>query len=414
MTERDRSLKGAAFLEQASVRRVLGLLNADGEEARVVGGAVRNTLMGIPVADIDIATTALPSIVMMRAKAAGIHAVPTGFEHGTVTLVVGGVPHEVTTLREDIETNGRHAVVRFGRDFAQDALRRDFTINALSVEANGTLHDYADGLADFAARRVRFIGDAELRIREDFLRILRFFRFSASYGNGTLESEGLAAVERNKAGLDGLSRERIRQEMMKLLVAPHAGAIVKAMAKAGILQPVLGGNGDAPRLQRLIALESALGLQSDPVRRLEAMAVTNAADVKRLRERLRLTNAELARLEAIVAFCGGFPAADDLSALKEILYRAGRETYLDVVLCVWSRTDASLDSKGWHEAFALPDHWISPRFVLTGKDVMALGIPAGPRVGQILSEVQAAWTGAGMPESEAAQRAILEGVGQNR
>lgn len=188
--------EAASLLAHAPLARVLDVLDGDGEEARLVGGAVRNALMQRPVSDHDIATTAPPEIVMARAQAAGLKVKPTGIAHGTVTVLVGRQPFEVTTLREDIETDGRHAVVCFGRDFAQDALRRDFTINALSLSRDGTIHDYAGGLDDLARRRVRFIGDPATRIREDYLRILRFFRFSAEYGEGPLDADGLAAADR--------------------------------------------------------------------------------------------------------------------------------------------------------------------------------------------------------------------------
>src|SRR6202522_1587834 len=214
-----RVLKDALWLRSGPAARVLGLLDGNGEEARVVGGAVRNALLRIPTGDIDIATTSLPTEVVRRAKAAGIKSVPTGLEHGTVTLVVDGQPFEVTTLRQDIETFGRKAKVAFGRDWKIDAERRDFTMNALSISRDGMVHDYVDGLADLKARRVRFIGDPARRIAEDYLRILRFFRFQASYAHGAPDPAGLAACIAARRGLDMLSRERLRAELMKLLIA---------------------------------------------------------------------------------------------------------------------------------------------------------------------------------------------------
>src|SRR4029077_2464537 len=202
--------------------RLLDVLDAGGEEARVVGGAVRNALLGIPIGEIDIATTAVPDEVVRRAKNAGFKPVPTGIEHGTVTVVIGGRPFEVTTLREDVETFGRHANVRFGRDWKKDAERRDFSMNALSAGADGHVHDYVGGLADLKARRVRFIGEASKRIAEDYLRILRFFRFHAAYGHGLPDAAGLAACIAARAGLGQLSRERVRMELLKLLLARHA------------------------------------------------------------------------------------------------------------------------------------------------------------------------------------------------
>src|SRR4029079_5560258 len=217
-----RRLDDAPWLRSGPAARVLGLLNGDGEEARVVGGAVRNALLKIPIGDIDIATTALPDEVMRRAKAASIKSVPTGIEHGTVTLVLETQPFEVTTLREDAETFGRKAKVAFGRDWVRDAERRDFTINGLSVDAEGRVHDYVGGLDDIAARRVRFIGDPDQRIEEDYLRILRFFRMHAAFGTGMPDRDGYLACIRRRGGLAGLSAERIRMETLKLLIAQRA------------------------------------------------------------------------------------------------------------------------------------------------------------------------------------------------
>ena len=231
----------APWLRSGAAARVLALLNGDGEEARVVGGAVRNLLLKIPPGDVDVATTALPDEVVRRAKAAGIKSVPTGIEHGTVTLVVEAQPFEVTTLREDTETFGRKAKVAFGRDWVRDAERRDFTINGLSVDATGLVHDHVGGLADIAARRVRFIGNAGQRIAEDYLRILRFFRMHAAYGVGEPDRAGYLACIGGREGLASLSAERVRMEMLKLLVAEGALGAVTAMADAGLLLAIVGG-----------------------------------------------------------------------------------------------------------------------------------------------------------------------------
>jgi poly(A) polymerase len=236
----------SALLERPGVRRALAALDAPGAETRLVGGCVRDALLGIPSADIDLATTLLPESVLVRAgKAAGLKAVPTGIEHGTVTLVTEDGPIEVTTLREDVETDGRHAVVRFGGDFARDAERRDFTVNALSLGADGTLHDTVGGLADLEAARVRFIGDPATRIREDALRILRFFRFHARFGAGEApDAAALAACVAARDALDRLSRERVRAEFLKLLAAPDGPAMVATLSATGLLQRITGGVGE--------------------------------------------------------------------------------------------------------------------------------------------------------------------------
>src|ERR1700732_3267183 len=229
----------APWLKSGPTSRVLQLLNDNGEEARVVGGAVRNALLKIPIGDVDIATTAVPAEVIRRAKAAGIKSVPTGIDHGTVTLVVDAQPFEVTTLRQDTETFGRKAKVAFGRDWVMDAQRRDFTINGLSVDADGIVHDHVGGLDDIAARRVRFIGDPERRIAEDYLRILRFFRIHAAFGAGEPDRAGYLACVRARAGLANLSAERVRMEVLKLMVAEGAAGAIEAMADGGLLLRIL-------------------------------------------------------------------------------------------------------------------------------------------------------------------------------
>jgi poly(A) polymerase len=279
----------APWLTEEPLARLLAVLDGDGEEARAIGGAVRNALLGQPPGDIDVATTALPQEVIRRAEAAGFKTAPTGIEHGTVTVIIAGRPIEVTTLRQDVETFGRKATVHFGRDWKADAERRDFTINALSVMRDGTVIDLVGGAADIAARRVRFIGDAAQRIREDYLRILRFFRFHAAYGAGRPDREGLRAAIALRGGLERLSRERIRMELMKLLVAPGAAPTLELMADAGLIEPIVGVPIVA-HVSKLAAIEERIGLTPDPVLRLGALAVHVPDDAERLAERLRLSN----------------------------------------------------------------------------------------------------------------------------
>ena len=290
------SLKDAAWLQQAETKRVFAALAGPGIETRAVGGAVRNTLLGLPVAEVDLATTALPETVIALARGADLKAVPTGIEHGTVTVVANGVPFEVTTLRRDVETFGRHATVAFTEDWQEDARRRDFTLNALYAGSDGELFDPLGGYADLAAGRVRFIGDAEARIKEDYLRILRFFRFNAYYGKGPLDAAGLAACVQLRAGLDQLSAERVAGELRKLLVAPQAVRAVEALFDYGLLTQLLGGVPRLLRFARLVAAEEALGLPPDAALRLAALAVFVKEDAERLAARLRLSNNELAVL----------------------------------------------------------------------------------------------------------------------
>jgi poly(A) polymerase len=294
-----RVLDDAPWLRSGPTARVLELLDSNGEEARVVGGAVRNALLKIPTGDIDIGTTALPTEVIRRAKAAGIKSVPTGIEHGTVTLIVDAQPFEVTTLRQDIETFGRKAKVAFGRDWVADAQRRDFTVNGLSVDAGGVVHDHVGGLDDIAAKRVRFIGDPNQRIAEDYLRILRFFRIHAAYGAGEPDRAGYLACIRAREGLANLSAERVRMEMLKLMVAEGAVGAIAAMVDGGLLLPIFGGVAYTGPFTAMISAERLLGLKADAVRRLGALAVGVTEDARRVATRLRLTNAETKALDSM-------------------------------------------------------------------------------------------------------------------
>src|SRR5581483_12159264 len=261
------SLRDTDWLKRPQVVRVFQALSKNGAAIRAVGGAVRNSLLGLPVAEIDLATTALPERVMALARSADLKAVPTGIEHGTVTVVADGMPFEVTTLRRDVETYGRHAKIAFTEDWEEDARRRDFTLNALYADRDGTVFDPLGGYADLVAGRVRFIGKPEDRIKEDYLRILRFFRFNAYYGKGPLDPEGLAACVRLRVGLTQLSAERIAGELRRILVAPGAVRAVRALFDYGLLTDVLGGAPRMMRFERLVAVEEALGLAPDPALR---------------------------------------------------------------------------------------------------------------------------------------------------
>ena len=373
------------ILATPGLSEIFTLLNRDGEEARIVGGAVRNALLNLPVADIDVATTATPDEVMRRAAQSGLRALPTGIDHGTVTILVDHKPFEITTLREDIDTDGRHATVQFGRDFARDAARRDFTMNALYARADGTIDDYVDGLKDLAAHSVRFIGDAHQRIREDYLRILRLFRFHAAYGEGALDKDALHAAIELREGLDRLSRERIRTEMMKLIIAKNATSTLIVMRDDGFLDHVLGG----------VAYVEAMSYiaEKDAILRLGTLALETRDDVARLRERLRLSNAEVTRLTAMA------------QALEH--FHAGPITPVEAYRFAWNQgadaardTAALLNARDTHRdtAALLKAAEARPtRSPFSGADLLARGIPAGPRIGQIIADAEAAWAAAGFP-----------------
>jgi poly(A) polymerase len=396
-----KSLAAAGWLSEGPLARLLAVLSHDGEEARVVGGAVRNALMNLPPGDTDVATTAEPPEVIRRVEAAGFKAVPTGIDHGTVTVVIDGHPFEVTTLRVDVETFGRKATVRFGRDWKADAERRDFTINALSADAAGVVYDYVGGLADIEARRVRFIGDPATRIAEDYLRILRFFRFHAAYGQGTPDAAGLHACIAARAGLEQLSRERVRMELFKLLMAPGAVMALTVMADAGLLVSLLAGVPMVMDFARMGESETVLGLSPDPVRRLAALNVLVVEDAQRLWQRLRLSNVEHERLASMADGWRRISPATGEAAARALLYRLGPDRFRDRVLLAWARAGAAADANNWRELVTLPQRWTTPVFPLKAADFIARGIEKGPALGAAMRAAEEAWIKADFPEDAA-------------
>lgn len=391
------SLAGAAWLTERGTRAVFEALSAGGYEARIVGGAVRNALLGQPVRDLDIATTAGPEEVMRLASLAGLTAIPTGVEHGTVTVVSNHHPFEVTTLRRDIETFGRHARVTYTTDWAEDARRRDFTINALYCSADGQVHDPLGGFSDLQARRVRFIGDAADRIREDYLRILRFFRFTAEYAEGAPDAEGLSACTREQPGMDALSGERIRAELLKLLAAPHAVPVVTVMAHSGIALRILGHEPDIGTFARLTRIETATGGKPDPLLRLAALAAASPSTVGDLARRLKLSGAEASVVtrasESEAAL--GLPSPEP--AAKAFIFRHGTTAFIAAMLLAWARSSASERDGGWHERLRLADRFPAPALPVSGRDVLALGVPSGPDIGRILAAFETWWIDADFP-----------------
>jgi poly(A) polymerase len=402
-----RVLADAPWLTSGPAARVLALLNGGGEEARVVGGAVRNALLKIPVADIDIATTAIPDEVVRRAKAAGIKSVPTGIDHGTVTLVVDGHPFEVTTLREDTETFGRKARVAFGRDWVRDAERRDFTVNGLSVDADGVVHDHVGGLDDIATRRVRFIGDPNQRIAEDYLRILRFFRIHAAYGSGDPDRAGTLACIGGRAGLAGLSAERVRMEILKLVIADGAAVAITAMADGGLLLPIFGGIAYTGPFAAMVSAERELGLAPNAARRLGALTVAVTEDAKRVATRLRLSNAETKALDSMGHRWWRMAGMDEARARRR-LYRLGEEAYRNRLMLAWARAGVGHDAAYWHEFATLPQRWRAPKFPLKAADFISRGIAEGPALGHVLALAEDAWLAADFPLDKAAMAGIAD------
>ena len=404
----DRTLEKAPWLTSGPLPRLLEVLDRDGEEARVVGGAVRNALLGLAVEEIDVATTALPDEVARRVQAAGFKPVPTGIDHGTITVVIGKHPFEVTTLRQDVETYGRHAKVEFGRDWKGDAHRRDFTINAFSLTRDGTVYDYVGGLADLEARRVRFIGEAKQRIEEDYLRILRFFRFHAAYGHNHPDVAGLAACIAARDGLDKLSRERVRMELLKLLMAPRAAPTLTAMAHAGLLLRVLGGVPYLAGFENMVKVEAAIGAEPDATRRLGGLAVMIAEDAERLWRKLRLTNAEHERLAAMGEGWRQLSPERGEAAARAALYRLKPQHFTDSALLAWTHSQASAHDATWRALASLPQRWSAPVFPLKAADFIARGIAPGPALGEAMRAAEMAWIAAGFPDARGALDKIAE------
>ncbi len=317
----------------------------------------------------------------------------------------------MTTLREDVETFGRHATVKFGRDWKRDAQRRDFTMNGLSLSADGEVHDYVGGVADLNARRVRFIGDAAMRIAEDYLRILRFFRFHAYYGEGHPDAEGLHAAISARAGLEQLSRERVRMELMKLLLAPHAVPVLAVMAEAGLLGSVLGGVPYLASFSNMTKVEAACGVPPDATRRLGALGVWVAEDAERLWQRLRLSNAEHERLAALDGWWRVSPATSEASA-RELIYSVGPEYFTERVLLAWARSWNGARNAEWHVLATLPRRWSAPVFPLKAADFIARGVEKGPLLGAALARAETAWIKEGFPlERKALDQIINEALG---
>jgi poly(A) polymerase len=392
-------------------RAVMAALEARGGAgcARFVGGCVRNAVMDRPVDDIDIATVLTPEEVILALREAGLKAVPTGVEHGTVTAVADGHPHEITTLRRDVETDGRRAVVAFTTDWAEDAQRRDFRMNALYAEADGTLHDPTGlGFDDATEGRVVFVGDPLQRIREDYLRILRFFRFHAWYGRGEPDTAALDACRTLKQGLTACSAERVQKEVLKLLAAEDPRPTVRLMADSGVLAEIMPFVGGPSRFEALVEIERTRLGETDAELRLAALLPPDAKVAAAAASALRLSNIQRDRL---VLALGAEPAVVSAMTTQEArraLYRLGAPGFRDRARLAWASGD---DAPGeWTRLLDLADHWTVPAFMLTGDDVMALGVTAGPSVGKALREVEAWWIGQDFPADRAAALERLKAV----
>lgn len=389
------SVASADWFLRPQTQAVFACLNRDGFEARAVGGAVRNTLLGRAVTEVDFATDAKPEDIVRLADEAGLKTVPTGIAHGTVTVIAGGVPFEVTSLRRDVETDGRHATVAFGGDWAGDARRRDFTMNALYADATGKVHDPLGGLSDLRAGRVRFVGDAAERIREDYLRTLRFFRFSADYSHGDFDAAGVSAAIRERAGLSRLSRERVRMEMLRILLTRRAPEAIEIMDESGLLLLLLGGVVRRARFELLCQIEAALERAPDAILRLAALGLFVEEDAGRLTEKLRLSSQEAKDLEGLSALSPVISPGFGKAALEVLLYKLGVRLYLGRLLLAWASSGASPNDAAWRYAASLAASWQRPNFPLGGADLIALGVKPGPAMGALLKTIEERWAAGG-------------------
>jgi poly(A) polymerase len=393
-----RDLSAEPWLTAPETRRVLQALEAAGGPGcvRFVGGCVRNALLGAPVDDLDLATALRPEAVMKALKAAGLKVVPTGVEHGTVTAVSGGRPYEVTTLRRDVETDGRRAVVAFTDDWAEDAARRDFRLNALYADADGTVFDpTGEGLADLEAGRIVFVGEARTRIREDYLRILRFFRFHAWYGRGEPDAEGLRASAELADGVGRLSVERVYKEMVKLLAAPDPRPAVRAMAASGVLAATL------PEAKAgLDVFEAMTELTTDAVLRLGALLPEDAAVAASAARRLRAPNALTARLAAAAG--AGVDAGTDARAMRALVWREDRTAAADQALR--AAAEGRIDAATARRLAQAAQDWDRPRLPVGGREVAAAGLPPGPQTGQVLKAFEDSWIADDFPAEGRAAR----------
>jgi poly(A) polymerase len=382
---------------------VLAALFAGGVEARFVGGSVRDALLGKRIGDIDIATPASPERVIELLEKAGIKVVPTGLAHGTVTAVVPPRHFEITTLRRDVETYGRRARVAFDADWAADAARRDFTINAIFLTPDGTLHDPVGGLTDLRARRVRFVGDPATRIAEDVLRLLRYYRFEARFGNGTGDGPARAACRAAAHSLPTLSAERVAQELVKLLETPDPIAVLRMMQEDGVLAVVLPEARRLKRLQRLIEIE----LAADPLLRLAALIEVDGEGATALAARLRFSNAWRDRLRGLSP---PWPVDQrgDVREQRRALYRLGVERYRDVTWLMAAEGEVSRSRLT--RLLDLASGWTPPVFPLDGRDVTTLGIPTGERVGRLLAAVRDWWEAGDFTADRAACLAYLRAL----
>lgn len=385
------------WMTRPQTRRVLDALAASGATARFVGGCVRDALMGRPVGDIDIATDAAPQAVTAALTASGIKVVPTGIAHGTVTAVADHAHFEITTLRRDVETFGRRARVAFTDDWAADAARRDFTMNALFLDADGAIYDPVKGFEDLKRGRVRFVGDPAQRIDEDVLRLLRYFRFFAYFDRPPADAAALAACRAAAAKLPGLSGERVRAELLKLFSAPAPGVTVRLMAETGVLAQILPEATAVERFIALLTVEREAGAPIDPLRRLAALIAVDEPAARACARRLRFSGKEAVSLAALAAPTQPVTSQTARAVFDRMIYRQGSRRARDLVVLAWAaaRAESPRDTEAEDQAFrrliAAADCWRPVVFPLKGADALAAGVPSGPEIGLLVTMVEEWW-----------------------
>jgi poly(A) polymerase len=409
------SIGQRGWMRAAETQAVIAALEAAGGPgcARFVGGCVRNALTGHPVADIDIATALTPEAVVAALKAAKLKAVPTGIEHGTVTAVSGGKPFEVTTLRRDVETDGRHAVVAFTDDWAEDAMRRDFRLNAIYADAEGRLYDpTGQGVADAKAGRIVFVGDPETRIREDGLRILRFFRFLAWYGRGEPDAASLAACAALRELILPLSAERVSKELLKLLGADDPRPAIRLMAQTGVLPAALPMLEGTKRFERLVEIETDQAFEADALLRLAALLPRDPINVMFAAEKLRLSNAERQRLISTLGTTPRLVSWMSPREMRRAVYKVGVEPFCDRVMLAWAQSEHPAAGTQFRALLPMARTWPIPSFPLSGDEVMAAGVPKGPLVGEVMREVEDWWIDHDFPNDKLSLIEQLKAVAQ--
>ncbi|MEO0617654.1 MAG: CCA tRNA nucleotidyltransferase [Pseudomonadota bacterium] len=399
--EAEARLSGSNWLAAPVVQTVFSAFADKGEDCRAIGGAVRDTMLARPVNDLDFSTTATPDVAGQIMQEAGFAVHETGLAHGTITVARDGAAFEITTLRADVATDGRHASVDFTTDWSVDAARRDFTINAFSCDHAGKLFDPVSGFADLQAERIRFIGNAVTRIREDRLRILRFFRFSASYAHGEFDPDACAAIAEEKSGLTQLSAERIHGEIVRLLVAPRAVEVVAAMADLALFELLLGQPVDLGLFSTLVQLETEYAITPDPMRRLYALLAPLSPDgVDSIQARLRLSRQEAEVLKTIARAIS--TPAEGVSAM---LYRFGAPAVRNAALLKAAAEKPR--RRGLADRLASALAWQRPVFPLTGADLIAAGFSPGPALGVELARIEAAWIASEFTLTAAELRQII-------